>query len=193
MRLVSGSIKSTPKTLLPVLCGIEPPDIRRDRDILNLRKRAMKDSHLFHQAALSPIVDPRLKSRMPLSTRMHILSNQIDQTTSSDSWAKSAWNRRWNDSEVMLREYILTPSEKPAGYDLQRNHWTLLNRIRSGYGRFASFMHKVGLSDNPFCVCGDVQTPQHVLICQMIGIRGDIRTVDDEFRNWLKHNKLLDV
>jgi len=34
--------------------------------------------------------------------------------------------------------------------------WVLLNRIRSGYGRFAYHMHRIGLRDNPNCVCGDI-------------------------------------
>ena len=193
MRLVSGSIKSTPTTLLPVLCGIEPPDIRRDRNILKLRERAMKDSHLIHQPATSPLVNVCLKSRMPLSTQMHILSNQIEGNMSPELWMKSAWNRRWNDSECLLREFIVILSEIPAGYDLNRSLWVLLNRIWSGSGRHASYMHKIGLSDNLNCICGDVQTPQHVLNCRTIGIRGNIWTVDDDLRNWLNHNKLLDI
>ena len=127
MRLVSGSIKSTPTSLLPVLCGIETSDIRRDRNILNLRQRAMKDSHLFYQPATSPLVNVRLKSRMPLSTPMHILSNQIVDDISPDLWMKSSWNKRWSNSECMLREFKTTPSEKPTGYDLSRNQWVLLN------------------------------------------------------------------
>ena len=39
-------------------------------------------------------------------------------------------------------------------------------------------------------VCGEIQTPQHVLVCQMIGIRGDIKTVDNDFRNWIDSNNL---
>ena len=58
--------------------------------------------------------------------------------------------------------------------------------------RYASFMHQIGLYDNPNCVCGEIQTHQHVLSCQMIGIRGDIRTVDEDFRMWLD-DSLLDV
>ena len=33
--------------LLPILCGIEPADIRRDKSILNLHKRALVDTHIF--------------------------------------------------------------------------------------------------------------------------------------------------
>ena len=40
----------------------------------------------------------------------------------------------------------------------------------------ASFMHRIGLNNNPNCVCGEIQSPQHVLVCQTIGIQGDIKT-----------------
>ena len=35
-----------------------------------------------------------------------------------------------------------------------------------GYGWYASFMHRIGLSDNPNYVCDEIQTNQHVLTCQ---------------------------
>ena len=52
------------------------------------------------------------------------------------------------------------------------------------------FMHKIGARDNPYCNCGNVQTPQHVLSCNVIGITGDIINVDEEFRNWFNNNAL---
>jgi len=81
----------------------------------------------------------------------------------------------------------------------------LLNRICSGYGRFANQVYRIVLrdnsnrvcgdnpnrvcgdnpncvcGDNPNCVCGDIQTSQHVLNCDTIGIRGNIKTVDEDF------------
>ena len=51
-------------------------------------------------------------------------------------------------------------------------------------------MHQIGLNNNPNCVCGEIQTHQHVLNCQMIGIRGNIRTVDEDFRMWLDDSLL---
>ena len=41
--------------------------------------------------------------------------------------------------------------------------------------------------------CGSIQTPQHVLNCRMIGSRADLRTADEEFRNWIDSNKLLEL
>ena len=67
------------------------------------------------------------------------------------------------------------------------------NRIRSGYGRYASYMYKAGLSDCPNCLCGQIQTPNRILVCPIIGIKGNIKTVDDEFRLWLNENEFLDI
>ena len=120
MRLISGSIKSTPTALLPILSGIEPPDIPQDRHILNMRKRAIEeDSHLFHHPATTPLINIRLKSRMPLSTQMNTLSSQANNTT-PDTWMKSAWKCRWNNSNYILHTYLPTPSNKPLSHNLKR-------------------------------------------------------------------------
>ena len=62
LRLVSGCIKSTCTELLPILSGIEPMDIRRNKNIVSLRISAMENTHIFHQAAISPFKNGRLKS-----------------------------------------------------------------------------------------------------------------------------------
>ena len=123
---------------------------------------------------------------------MFSLANE-NNSPSPKSWADTTWKKRWDKSNYRLKQYIPQPSDKPPGHDLNRRNWVLLNRIRSGYGRYASLMHRVGLSDSPNCVCGEIQTPQNVLICPRIGIKGNIRTVDDEFRLWLNENIILDI
>lgn len=192
MRLISGCIKSTPTEILPVLCGIEPADIRRDKNTLDLRNRALLNGHMLNTVATNPLLNIRLKSRSPLSSRMHSLAAGYDENISSRTWAEAKWKQRWNELSQQLKQFIPSPSNKPPGCDLKRCEWVLLNRIRSGYGRYASFMHRIGLSDNANCLCGETQTPQHVLVCQTIGIRGDIKTVDDDFRTWLANN-VLDI
>ena len=67
------------------------------------------------------------------------------------------------------------------------------NRLRSGDGRYTSFMHKVGLRENANCICSAIQTPQHYLNCRIIGIRRDLRTIDEDFLNWIGNNKLLEL
>ena len=69
----------------------------------------------------------------------------------------------------------------------------MFNCLWSSHGRYASFMHRTGLRENANFICGAIQTPQHVPNCCMIGIRGDLRTVDKDFHNWIDNNKLLEL
>ena len=49
LRLVSGCIRSTPTFMLPVVSGIMPPDIRRNKQCLALSRRAeADDQHALH-------------------------------------------------------------------------------------------------------------------------------------------------
>ena len=62
--------------------------------------------------------------------------------------------------------------------------------LRTGVGRFYSFMHKWGLAPLPNCECGaSEQTADHVLTAFIIhwaphGARG-LTVLDDETRCWL--------
>ena len=175
MRLISGCIKFTPTDILPVLSGIEPPDIRRDKNTLDLRNRALSNNHMLSNLITNPLLNTRLKSRSPLSFRMNSIANVDNGIISSRSWANEKWKTRWNASEHQLKQFIPSPSSNPPGCDLKRSEWVLLNRLRSGYGRFAGFMFRIGLSNDPYCLCGKIQTAQHVLNCQRIGISLSIR------------------
>ena len=99
----------------------------------------------------------------PLSKWMHSLASDINRATSPKSW--ETWRRRWQDSNYRLCQYIPEPSAKPPGHDLKQHQWVLLNRVHSGCGWYASFMHQIGLSDNPNRICGEIQTHQHVFTC----------------------------
>ena len=137
-----------------------------------------------------PKLNNRLKSRIPLSNRMHSLAVESIDASSPKIWAVDVWRRRWQSFNYSLKQFIPISSNKPFGHDLNRKKWVKLNRIRSGYGRYATFMHRIGLKDNSNCICGETQTPQHILICQTIGIRGDFRTFDEDFCMWLDDNSL---
>ena len=120
----------------------------------------------------SLIRNTRLKSRYPLSLRMISISNGDNGIISSRAWANEKWKTRWNASEHQLKQFISSPMPNPPGCDLKRSEWVLLNRIHSGYGRFAGFMYRIGLSNNPYCLCGEIHTAQHFLNCQRIDIQG---------------------
>ena len=46
-------------------------------------------------------------------------------------------------------------------------------------------MQRIGLCENTNCICGAIQT-------RMIGIRGDLRTIDEEFCNEIGNNELTE-
>ena len=67
LRLVSGCIRSTPTFMLPVVSGIMPPDIRRNKQCLALSRRAeADDQHALHNIVTASTPGrKRLQSRQP--------------------------------------------------------------------------------------------------------------------------------
>lgn len=126
MGLISGSIKSTPTDILPVLSGIEPPDIRRDQNTLDLRNRALSNNHMLNKLIDNPLLNTRLKSRYPLSLRMNSIANADNVIISSRAWANEIWKTRWNASEHQLKQFIPSPTTNPSGCELKRSEWVLL-------------------------------------------------------------------
>ena len=147
LSLVSGCIKFTPTELLPILSGIEPVLVRQNKNILSLCIRAMESIHISHQTTISTVTNVRPKSRMPLSPRMHHLSHNIDDIPLED-WAQHIWRVPWEKSNYQLKNFNACQSSKPTGYDLKRSQWVLLNRLGSGIGQYASFIHRIGLREN---------------------------------------------
>ena len=83
-RLVSGCIRSTPTSMLPVVSGIIPPDIRRNKQCLALARLAeADDQHTLHDT-----VTPSAPGRKRLQSR-HPFSEQSKQLT-SDAHGKTS-------------------------------------------------------------------------------------------------------
>ena len=50
------------------------------------------------------------------------------------------------------------------GEHLPRRHWTLLNRLQAGVGRFKTSMKEWGLAESAACECGEAeQTAEHII------------------------------
>ena len=81
---------------------MEPIDIRRNKTILSLCICAMENTHIFHQAAISPLTNGRLKSKMPLSTNLHGLTHDVDDI-SPDIWAQHTWRGRGEKSLIITQ------------------------------------------------------------------------------------------
>lgn len=75
------------------------------------------------------------------------------------------WTKRWEQSEIRIRDLIKEPFKKVPGWDSTRVIWTTLNRIRSEQGRCNYLLHKWGMVDSlaPLCECGEPQTIKHMV------------------------------
>ena len=176
LRLVSGCIRSTPTFMLPVVSGIIPPDIRRNKQCLALSRRAEADyQHALHNIVTASTPGrKRLQSRHPFSEHAKQLTSDAHGNTNR-AWAEVTWETRWDTTCGRLRTFIQTPSNKPIGHDLAQYSLVRLNRIRTGYGRFNVNVNQMGLSPSASCEWGATdQTAQHIAIeCSLHRCKGD--------------------
>ncbi|KAL4083147.1 hypothetical protein QTP88_028477 [Uroleucon formosanum] len=157
MRLISGTIKSTPTHWLPTLTAIAPPPLRRASALV----KELSKINLNHELPINNFIDDatktRLKSRKPTpKTAKDLINANFDMMTQwEQTWAAAAEN-----DNILCN---ISPGHIPTGFDLQRNLWCTLNRIRTSHGRCADSLHKWGMRDSPKCDCGaEKQTIYHI-------------------------------
>ena len=56
LRIVTGYLRPSPADNLPILAGIQPPELRRSGAALSLGRCAMEPGHLLHSALTHPSV-----------------------------------------------------------------------------------------------------------------------------------------
>ena len=124
MRTISGCLRSTPTDVLPILSGIEPPDLRRKRMLLKISRKA-RDTH---ESMLHPLLNAnldrrkRLKSRNPMSRRMSgILEGSDDKDPAQ--WLNEKWQDMWQSTNFKLKDFVPSPNNCPTGADLPRQQW----------------------------------------------------------------------
>ena len=157
IRIISGTLKSTPIQWLPTLSHIAPPHLRRQEVI---RKEALltesKPELPIHED-LENIPNMRLKSRKPIWQSWKSL-----QVSNFD--VKEEWRRSWKEPKFANQDLVQDPTSKPAGFDLPRKQWVTLNRIRTTHARTAHHLHRWKMKESPACDCGDPdQTVLHVV------------------------------
>ena len=186
MRIISGTIKSTPLSWLPVLANIVPSNIRRNY--------ATKREWDKYQSApekfpiwqdLSNIPNYRLKSRSPLW-----------KENFSNSSVQDLWKALWVNNEVFNKTLIVDPSQEVPGFDLPRKIWSKLNRIRTGHGRCNDMLFKWNIASNPSCECGaEVETIKHIVEeCPVSKFQGGFQEIHKATRNvenWISSLKAL--
>lgn len=93
MRIISGTVDSTPLTWLPALCNIAPPSIRRRKALRNIFTKVLDNDEipLHHEVQTTTAV--RLKSRKSsTSTAKNLHSSGFDPAMK--------WKRMWLESNT---------------------------------------------------------------------------------------------
>ncbi|CAI6361644.1 unnamed protein product [Macrosiphum euphorbiae] len=170
VRLISGTIKSTPTHWLPTLTEIAPPpQLRRASALV----KELSKINLNHELPINNFIEDATKTRLksrnppPPKTAEDIINANFDMMTQwEQTWAAAAEN------DNILGN--ISPGHIPTGFDLQRNLWCTLNRIRTSHGRCADSLHKWGMRDSPECDCGaEKQTIYHIaFVCPIHAYQG---------------------
>ena len=196
LRKVSGCLRATPVNHLPVLAGIAPPILRREAATLALSRKAIIDEdHILHKTITETPQHARLKSRRPFVEHAHQLLRSTSEDVPTRQWLKRRWSEEWQAADhSRLHRFVEEPDEL-LGEDLPRRQWAILNRLRTGVGRFAATMKGWGLRDSAACDCGHPeQTADHIVeSCPQYrppnGESG-IASLDDDTRAWLYTTEL---
>ena len=166
LRTISGCLKPTPVFHLPVLAGIAPAGLRRKAATLNLARKAVKHEwHILHDTTKKEVPPCRLKFRKPYNKEAKEMLSVIHEDRSKDAWIAATWKQEWEASgHTRVHRHVSDPGEGVKGEDLSRKHWTTLNRLRTGVGRYRASMKKWGLADSAACECVEPeQTAEHII------------------------------
>jgi hypothetical protein len=87
---------------------------------------------------------------------------------------------------------VINPTIKQLGFDLERNTWVTLNRIRTVHGKSGHMMYKWRLRNNEMCDCGyKFQTIEYITTeCPIRVFKGtieDIYLAKEEAMEWMKN------
>ena len=106
MRIITGTIRSTPTQWLPVLSHIVPPHIRRQSAALKSWNKFNFNPDSF--PVLSYIPEnriPRLKSRKPLWSNSFLNSNFSNVEIWKSEWQAGSWFQSSQENMVHFKSY----------------------------------------------------------------------------------------
>lgn len=183
MRIISGTVKSTPLEWLPALSNIAPPNIRRQNNVLSMYRKVILNEQVPLNRDLE-LPTARLKSRKPAISTVKLLH-------ANDFNPKEVWKEIWQDSGINnILFNFNTHSAMSKEFTLSRKRWCNLNRLRTGHGRCNYMLHKWKLTNDPSCSCGHQrQTMTHLLMdCPRQKYNGDLSdffNLNDQALHWL--------
>jgi len=172
LRIVTGTLKSTPLQWLYVLSNIAPPNLTRKRHFKNIIQKSIINENSLLYEVLEDAVAPRLKSRSMWNDLFESLVNFN---------VEREWRLAWHNDQVINMDLVVDPTKKLPGFELNRKSWKNLNRIRTNCGICNYSLHKWNKIDSPACPCGAVeQTIAHIIcFCPNSYFSGDIKELND--------------
>jgi len=156
MRIISGTMKSTPTSWLPVLSHITPPEIRRKHFAKMEWDKYQQNPNKFPiHKDLRQEIPNRLKSRKPFWKENYLL----EPFSSSELWTLN-----WQNVELINKNLISDPTMKVPEFNQPRKIWSLINRLRTCHGRCNDMLYKWNIITSPLCDCGEKpETIQHIV------------------------------
>lgn len=158
MRIISGSVSSTPISWLPILSNIAPPSLRRENTSFHQWKKIGLNSDLPLFNLMNNLPPNRLTSRSPSygSGLRYFNGENFDLC--------EKWKVLWSAENVQNAFLVADPNVALPGMQLSRRLWITLNRFRTGHGRCAYMLFKWNLLSSPVCDCGhNEQTMLHIV------------------------------
>lgn len=184
MKIITGTVKSTPVEWLHALSNIAPPDIRRQNALLTLYRKVLVNVQIPLNRDLNLPTIERLKSRSPA-----IVTAKLLHTT--DFNPKEVWKETWSNNGInnVLFNFD-SHSARSREFTLLRKLWRNLNRLRTGHGRCNEMLYKWRIANDPSCTCGNQhQTMNHLLMdCPIFKYNGNVKDFFDmtsQALNWL--------
>lgn len=188
MRIISGTIKSTPTHWLPTLSHIPPPHLRRQKALVREYQKIEKNPQLPIHEDFDALEINRLRSRRPpIPLAKSLLENGFN--------INERWEREWITRAPDNCYDPTKVTQKPPGFDLPRRTWTALNRIRTNHGRCADSMYKWGRVPSPECDCGTGnQSIRHIVeACPSRSYPGPLTDFMDATQKAVEYVRNLDV
>ena len=188
LRIVTGCLRSTPTDHLPVLSGIQPDELRQIGATLSLAHRVS----LYPDHILYGLLSGSSDTHPFVPGARNLLNNLARIGIRASEWTNHKWKTEYCGNASRLLVFVPETGARPVWMGLPREAWVKLNRLRTGVGRFHSFMHKWGIAPSPNCECSaSEQAADHVLTACLIhrsphGARG-LTVLDDETRCWLNN------
>ena len=119
----------------------------------------------------------------------------IPEDRSKDAWIAAAWKQEWEASgPTRVHRHASDPVESIIRDGLSRKHWTSLNRLRTGVGRYRASMEKLEPAGSASCECCDPeQTAAHIInIFLLHRPPSEVGLIEVGLltRPWLQHSEL---